>query len=189
MKERKAFSTEVKRQMLHLLLGIVLISVLALFGLESFRQFLGFLVVMGAFLFVLAFYKIWKPLNRLLKEVERSNERYPGEAAFFFILGIGIVSWFFSNPQIVMGAIVALTFQDAVATFVGVNVGKVKIFRKKTLEGTLAGFLTGIITLSIFFPLQTAVLVIIITTFVELLPINDALTVPITAALLLQILL
>lgn len=188
MSHRKKLSTEVKRQLLHFLLGVFCISFLFFFGLDFFRFFLVFLFLIGFVLFALAYYHVFKPLNDLLKEVEREHEKYPGEAAFFFVAGISVVAWFFSNPFIVMGSMVVLTFQDSVATFVGVLFGRHFLLGRKTWEGTLAGFLAGFLGLSVFFPLNVVFLVMLATTIVELLPINDALTIPVTAAFLLQVL-
>ncbi len=91
----------------------------------------------------------------------RKNEK-SGIAAYIYTLtGVLIVSLFCSQKILIASVITSLT-TDAMAALVGVNYGKHKITKNRTLEGTIAGFITAVIAIfMIFWDIIVAVIVAI----------------------------
>lgn len=62
------------------------------------------------------------------------------------------IAWrIFGNKIIVVSSILSWGMGDAAAALVGTKFGKRKIYEKKTLEGTLAGYVASFLTLVIIF--------------------------------------
>ncbi|MFH0969970.1 MAG: hypothetical protein V1776_00735 [Candidatus Diapherotrites archaeon] len=178
-----SFRREVLRQTVHVVLGLVCMMMLYSTSILFFREFVIVLLLVGAIVSLFA-EKKWVPfLNKWLIHVEREGEHVPGEAAFLFMLGVGLTSFIFSSILPVLVGIVAYTFQDSFSTVFGLRYGKTKILGSKSLEGSLAGLVGCWIPLSIIITPGPALVVAIVATLVELFPINDALGVPLASAL------
>ncbi len=106
-------------------------------------------------------------------------------APVYFALGILIVLLFFPNSFGFAG-IAVLTLGDSTASFVGSWTGRTRLFynRLKSLEGTLAGILIGMLGGALFVDFRLAMIGSSVGMFVESLPLpfDDNLTVPISAA-------
>ena len=106
-------------------------------------------------------------------------------APVYFALGILIVLLFFPNSFGFAG-IAVLTLGDSTASFVGSWIGRTKLSynRLKSLEGTLAGTLMGMLGGALFVDFRLAVIGSSIGMLVESLPLpfDDNFTVPISAA-------
>jgi dolichol kinase len=183
-KEGDSFLREFMRQTFHVGLGLSCAVVLVLTSLSFFQKFVVGVLLLGALVSFLA-EKKWIPLlNNLLSAVERKSEHIPGQGAFLFVMGIGITAFLFPNRLPVLTGIVAYTFQDSFSTIFGIKFGKTRIVGKKTLEGSIAGLIGCVIPLSLFLPLPIAFVIAVVATIIELLPINDALVVPLASALM-----
>ena len=130
------------------------------------------------------------------KEYERPNTD-PFEGAIEFFVGSFFAIILF-EPKAAMAAIAVLSLADAVSTLIGRNYGKHKvIFNKdKSIEGSMAFFITALPTLMFFSnPLYTtsvnllyAATIAFFATLAELLPkVNDNITIPIVVGILMTI--
>ena len=114
--------------------------------------------------------------------MERKHERIPGQSAFLFVIGALVPSFVFSDPFVVFLGIFALTWQDGFSTLFGVRFGKTKLFPNKSLEGSLGGLLACTIGLSVVVSLPLAFLLALFATIIELLPVDDSLSIPLAVA-------
>lgn len=124
------------------------------------------------------------------KEYERPNT-LPFKGAIEFFFGCFLATLFF-QPFIAIAAIAVLSISDAMSALIGNYFGKHKIsFNKnKSLEGSLAFFLTTIFILMFFLNNPIKILIVsIFATCAELFPkIDDNLTIPIAVGALLFLL-
>ncbi len=143
---------EIKRQLFHIALGISIV-ILSYFEILTLIELLTILLV-GIFLAIMA--KRWKipGINWCLQTFERKNARFAGEGATFFILGCFLALGLFPK-QIALASIMILAIGDSFATLIGTHWGKRKL-KNKSLEGSLAGFSTGILGALIFVPIGPA---------------------------------
>ncbi|MBD3328213.1 phosphatase PAP2 family protein [Candidatus Peregrinibacteria bacterium] len=129
---------EVRRQITHVLTGILLIFLLKFDLLNA--EILALVLVIGAILSVLSrHYKI--PLiHSILHYFERGQDinRFPGKGAFFMILGI-FLSIILFETNIAFAAITIMVIGDAVSPIVGIYFGnhKLPFNREKHYEGLL----------------------------------------------------
>lgn len=182
--EKYSWKREVLRQSLHLVLGFFLSGLLFFTNLDFFRIVALAMLIVGVILAYLAKTKKDFLLNRLLEKVERKHEHIPGQSAFLFVIGALIPSFIFSNPMAVFLGVFALTWQDGFSTLFGVRFGKTKILPNKSLEGSLGGLVACTLGLSLFLPFSQAFLLSLAATLVELLPIDDSLSIPFAVAFL-----
>ena len=91
-----------------------------------------------------------------------------------------------------MASLLIMSISDSFAAIIGKKYGSTKIYNNKSLEGSFAFLLVTILIISILIPNLSVFKLIFISisvTFVELLSfhkINDNLTIPISAAILIQ---
>lgn len=80
--------------------------------------------------------KVLKIMGPLMRDTEAQG--FAGTTSL--IIGVFCIVSFFPKP-IVELSLLFLAFADPVASFVGIRYGKDKIFGRKSLQGTLAGFM------------------------------------------------
>jgi dolichol kinase len=187
-KKKSLHARELLRQWMHIILGLLFIAVLGIGGLEGLRWFCLGLIVLGLVLVSLSNHKLFRFLHEILQRVQRKKESFPGEGAFFFVVGVSIAAWIFSNETNILGAIIALTFQDSFSTLIGIHWGKTSIAERKSLEGALGGFVMCFVALALIFSIPVALAASLVATLVELLPLNDSLTIPLATAIILHLL-
>jgi len=187
--------SEVGRKSVHLFFGTLFILSAVFIGTE-FTFFVAVACLVGG---VIVSDMIKQgmsfPFFSLAVELfERDYEKHwPGKGAIMFFAGTSIMIYFalyvLQAPEIIALALVPLVFGDGFATIIGVKYGKHKIVKGKSLEGTLAGFIASALVLSLFlFPAGFKILAVAGgAMLVELLPIDDNLTIPITSGLILYI--
>ena len=88
-------------------------------------------------------------LERRIDEITREHERYRVAAHIYFAAASFTVVYFFPR-EIAVGAISVATVGDALAAIVGKSFGRHRFSNGKSLEGSLAYFLSG---LAILWPL------------------------------------
>ncbi|MDO8537488.1 MAG: hypothetical protein Q7S21_01250 [archaeon] len=183
---------EIFRQTLHLLFGSITILILLNYGV------LASLLFTALGLFFVAIISFWISQGKklpfiqlVLEQVERKNEKhFPGKGAITLFIGEILTHIiFFYNPTIILGALIVLVFGDFMSTLAGKLIGKHKLIRNKTLEGSTAGFAVSFIYLSLIFQIPTAFLTAFIGMLAELLPFEDNITIPIISGLVLALLL
>jgi dolichol kinase len=144
---------EYRRQLMHMGLGI---CVLLLYRFTQLSPLIIAAAGLGSFL-IFQLNKRWRlgALNWLVVSFERPNlrERAPGLGFALFLSGCGIALLCFPKASAFAG-IAVLTFGDASSNIFGRAFGRVKhpkwISRQKTLEGSLVGFLAGVLGAGIF---------------------------------------
>ena len=82
-------------------------------------------------------------LERHIDEITRPHERERVAAHIYFAAASFIVVYFFST-RIAVGAIALATLGDALAAIIGKSHGRHRFSNGKSVEGSLAYFLTGI---------------------------------------------
>jgi len=88
-------------------------------------------------------------LEKRIDEITREHERYRVAAHIYFAAASFTVVYFFPR-EIAVGAISVATVGDALAAIIGKSLGRHRFFNGKSLEGSLAFFLSG---LAILWPL------------------------------------
>ena len=133
-------------------------------------------------------------LNRLYFQffgrVTRDFERARLTGAAYVMISSSILLLFF-DMYVCIASILIMSYSDTAAAIIGKKYGKVKVFNK-TLEGSLAFFVVGLVIVLAIYPnisLFYSFLALMIATIVELLPlkINDNLSVPLSVALIMSL--
>ncbi len=182
---------EVLRKSVHLLIGLSIAVAIPLVD----KQLVLMAFVLAIFIgFILsdAISKGYRlPLiSRVVLLLERKDVM-PGKGTLYFAIGVFFILVFFPL-QVAIPAIICLAVLDGVATLVGIHVGHHKIWKSKSLEGTLAGMGTTVVALLVLTPLSVplAFAAAITAGVVELLsPVDDNLTIPLSVCIILTLLL
>ncbi|MBP2132156.1 dolichol kinase [Methanomicrobium sp. W14] len=125
--------------------------------------------------------------SEIIQKLERNNT-VPGKGTIlFFISTLTCLVLFEKN--IVFAAILVLAVLDSVTTIIGINFGRTKIYKKKSLEGTASGIIAGFIVLIFLINPQTALVASALAGITELIsPVDDNLTIPLVVCIVLSIL-
>ena len=183
---------ELRRQFLHMLFGSVFILLVYFLGTWLTFWIVSACLVTGVLISYLIGKGVKFPLfNSLADTVGRDYEKgFAGRGAIFFFLGAAItLALFMHSPWIVIGALVVTVYGDGFAAMIGARMGEREIVKGKSLEGTVAGFVASFIFLSFLFPAHVALAVSFIGMGVELLPIEDNVTIPVACGTALMFLL
>ena len=140
---------------------------------ELFRKILHFILLTSLFVFVFAFKTWWSSaltciliivlaypillfFERFKTYSDTVTERKKGELrsslilVFLMFAVIITICWkLLDNKLLALPVIYAWGYGDALAALIGTKFGKRKIYKKKSLEGTLAMFITSVIVVSI----------------------------------------
>jgi dolichol kinase len=186
---------EIKRQSLHLLLGVVLL--ILYFSISSWVLLI--LIVLGIFfgLYLIMNHRklIYnKYFNFFIENFERQNADFLGKGVLMYLLGVLtalILQLIFKNKLIFPLALVPLVYGDFFSTLVGTFYGKKYFLPNKTLEGTFAGFITTFIFSlliiagfrEISFATMLKTLLFSVSYFVELMPLEDNFFLPLFGGL------
>lgn len=108
---------------------IVLLSILGVFGtLEITRRFS----------------KRWNHFlaAKVFHSIARPREYYRVNSSTLYVLALALLTPFFSQPAVLTGVII-LAFGDPAAAWIGKRYGTLKLYRSKSLVGSLAFTATG----------------------------------------------
>lgn len=183
---------EYTRKAIHLIFGIFFLALIYFLGTTISMQIIFVCLIVGILASLFIKHKTKIPfLCNIVECVQRENEKnIPGKAAIMFFISAIILLIIFQNDKtIVLASLSVQIFADAFAAIIGITFGKHKIFGKKTLEGSTTCFIVALLCLTYFYPIQISIIVALIATIIELLPLDDNLWVPITTALSLKLLL
>ena len=176
---------EILRKLIHFGSGFIPILVI-FFGKETVLPILVIFTILFISVDFLKSKINWmiKLYKYFFQSISRKNELYKLTGASWFLLGDVIVLIIFPE-NIAIFSMLLLSVSDTFAAIVGKIFGKTKIFLK-SLEGTFAFFLSGLI-ISMFFqdlPLSIRLFTVLTATIVEIYStkINDNLTIPIASA-------
>ncbi len=147
---------EVKRQLVHILVGIVIVTLLYFDILNAMILF-----VLAFFGFVLSFlckkHKV-PVISKLLKMLDREKDlkSFPGKGLVFYVFGAFFAVLIFSK-EIAMASILILAFGDSVSRLVG-PYGYLKhpFHSEKFLEGVIAGAFAATLGAMFFVPFLQA---------------------------------
>ncbi len=150
---------ELKRQLMHILVGIVTVTLLYFDILSPWALFL--MIIIGFLLSFLVKRNVKVPLiDWFLRHFERPDQmnNFPGKGTLFFFIGSLLVLKLF-DKDIALASIMVLTFGDSVSHLFGAKFGRLQNFfngqSRKLFEGTLMGTLAGFFASWLFvsFPL------------------------------------
>ncbi|NJE43019.1 diacylglycerol/polyprenol kinase family protein [Thermococcus sp. GR6] len=96
-------------------------------------------------------------LEKQIEEITREHERYRVAAHIYFAAAAFIVVYFFPG-EIAIGAIAVATISDALAAIIGKSFGRHRFKNGKSVEGSLAYFISGLLILWPLVGLPLAVL-------------------------------
>ncbi|WP_297519636.1 diacylglycerol/polyprenol kinase family protein [Thermococcus sp.] len=157
----KGIQSEIKRKSLHLT-GLVVPVLYYLFGREMTLTF----IALAFFIFVILepfriieelrdrvkrrlriyvdeeVFERMEDLERRIDEITREHERYRVAAHIYFAAASFTIVYFFPR-EIAVGAISVATVGDALAAIVGKSLGRHRFSNGKSLEGSLAFFISG----------------------------------------------
>jgi len=177
---------ELRRQAFHFIIG----AAIAIFVHLAPRNIsVPVLVVASASVFIMRkAYRHVPPLNWLIETFERTEDSASGKqfkGAFYLALGSALAAGLFPPFEASLGILV-LSVSDSLPTVIGKTYGKRKIHLNKTVEGTLAFFISASAILLYFFQPHIAILTALTATLLELYsPIDDNLVLPPAVAFLL----
>lgn len=137
---------EIGRQLIHIFIGILIISILLLIDKPIVLTILLVFFLLAIILSILSIYFKIPFLTGILSDFERDhNKQFPGKGFIFFLAGAMLVIKIFSQ-DIALISLVVLTFGDSVSTLAGFFGGQYKRdpFNKyKSIYGTLLGILVA----------------------------------------------
>ena len=146
MPENLTYNIEINRKKLHLLsFFIPIIYILNSKYILFFSITVSFLVVLIDILRLFNIYQI-----KTLESVLRAYEKNKPMTATYLILVFTFIILFF-DKNIAIYALLVGSICDAAACLFWRKYGKIKIFKDKTLEGTLAFNITGVFVIFLFY--------------------------------------
>lgn len=186
-------SLEIKRQLMHILLGIIIVL---LINFNLINPAILFIIFIIGLILSLSSRKFHIPvIYRFLKIFDRKKdiEEFPGKGAIFYILGAFLVVFIFPK-DIAMASIMVLALGDSVSRLVG-PYGYLKhpFTNTKFFEGAIAGAVAGFLGALIFVPWILAFVGSLVSMLLEGLDlrikgfkIDDNLLIPIVAAVIMK---
>jgi len=184
---------EIKRQALHIFLGI---TIVLLFNFDLINTTFLFILFIIGLILSLSSKKFHIPIiHNFLKIFDRKKdlEDFPGKGAVFYILGSFIVTVVFPK-DIALASIMILALGDSVSRLIG-PYGYLKhpFHNTKFFEGAIAGAISGFFGALFFVSWPQALIASSATMFIEgfdlrikNFKIDDNLLIPITAAVIMQ---
>jgi len=127
--------------------------------------------------------------NHLIGSVIRQRERSRLVGSTYFMMGTCLCVWLLDKPIAIVSLFV-LIISDTIAALVGTTVGRIVLFGSKTLEGSVAFFLSALLIVFVYpkVPFLWGVAGAVVATLVELLPlrIDDNLLIPLAMGFTIQ---
>lgn|SRR3989338_3869488 len=186
---KKLERLEFRRQMFHLFLGVIIVALL-IFGILNQTRLLLILLIGGIFSLISMKHNV-PVISWLLKVFDRENVKFPGEGAFYYILGCTLALHLFSL-HIALASIMILALGDSFSHILGKQYGR-KRFGVKTLIGTSAGMFFGFFGALVFVSTSMAFFGAAISMLIEAIEIrvkgyllDDNILIPLVAGLVMQ---
>jgi len=172
---------EVKRQIVHITIGLGALAFLFLFGRGIFIGAVFFTILFGLILINRLYLGTKLPfIDWFIKNFERKDVQFPGWGSACYATGVLLVSCFVTNINFIAASLIIIALGDGIATIAG-KAGRMSIpyNKKKKLEGSVAFFLSSLAGYLFIGPLIIPAAVVAM--IVESLPIpmDDNLTLPI----------
>ena len=178
---------EIPRQFIHISVGILMcigiwVNLIWTFYVILIGTIIGMLVIQ------LELIGLKLPVaDYMLDKFERKGV-VPGEGSLYYAVGVlFIIGLLRNNPLMIISLILILSLGDGLATLLGKRYGKYSLpwNRNKTFEGTI-GFIIGGIPALLLLQTPVTLIVLIVSAFVESLPIkiDDNLTIPVIGSII-----
>lgn len=196
----KDYRHEVYRKGIHL--SSLWIPALIYFSGSYWAAIVFFLALIGDIMLEYGNYKRWRwarilftlPFAFALRNKERQRKRFTVTGSVYVLASSLICTLLFSHIIAAISLTVML-ISDTLAALVGKAVGGRKIYQNKTLEGTVAFFISALIIMMLFNPLYTftyaSVIACFAATFMELFErwfeLDDNFSIPLTIGIILTI--
>jgi dolichol kinase len=182
--KRDVLEFELKRKLLHTVVGLTMILILFYSGRNNLIALLSIMLLFGSIMVVWRLQGRQIPVAGWFEETfERENVRFPGYGAFWYVVGTLLLALFIGNPNEIAAGILTLAAGDSAATIFGVRARhQLPYNRCKTVEGSLAFFVFSLT--ACLFVGWAGVALAAITAVVESLPtpVDDNLAIPVAAA-------
>jgi len=150
---------EVKRKVLHLLLGVILAAAIYYDIIGWLSLFVA--VLLSVLLSYVTKHKRFFAENWLLRNFEREEDIkiFPYKGLTFYLIG-ALIAVFLFEKDIALASIAILCLGDSISRLVGEAFGKIKhpLDGRKFVEGAFAGFFAGIFGAVLFIPWYEAVI-------------------------------
>jgi len=174
----KNISMELKRNIFHLSLGLTLAYIILFLGSAYSIVIFGTCIVLGLVVSGIIRRNIHVPVfSFFITIMERKTVR-PGIGVIHFFAG-GFIALILFETEIAFISMLVLALADSVSTIVGIAVGKIRVYKGRTLEGSLAGFIAAFAVCTFYLPISLAFMVCFTGSLVELLsPIDDNILIP-----------
>lgn len=186
---KKLERMEFRRQVFHLLLGLVIVTLL-LFGIIT-KEFLILVLIIGGIFSLISMKYNVPVISWLLKIFDRENVKFPGEGAFYYILGCTLALHVFSF-NIALASIMILALGDSFSHILGKQYGQ-KRFGVKTLIGTSVGMFFGFFGALVFVSFSMAFFGAAISMLIEAIELrvkgyllDDNILIPLVSGLVMQ---
>ena len=138
---------ELRRQLFHLLFGILLVALLHM-GIMTPFLLIG-LLMLGIILSLLSLSFRLPLITWFLESFDRKSP-IPGQGALTYVIGCIIALYLFPK-NIALASILVLAVGDSVSVMVGQSFGKKKSpFNARFIEGTIAAIIAATIAASVF---------------------------------------
>ncbi len=182
-------ASEYLRQFLHLLFGSAIILILLFLGKSA-----ALLFCTTALVFALALSHLVKNgattgfLQKITENSVRPSEKnFPMRGPVTFCTGIILATIISQTTNAALGAAIILVFGDGFSTLAGKKFGKIRLTDRHTLEGTLGGIMVSFAILASFLEIFPALFASTIAMLSELSGLEDNITIPVTAAIVLSL--
>jgi dolichol kinase len=145
--EKEEIEREVRRQVFHAVLGLVLLAIVFYLGRRYVVGFLGFVLLGGSLIINWRVLGSKMPLVQWFEEkFERDATRFPGYGSAWYVVGALMLAVFLKDPGQIAAGVVMLALGDAVSTLVGIlGTHKLPYNEHKTVEGTIAFFFASLL--------------------------------------------
>lgn len=156
----KDYRHEVYRKGIHL--SSLWIPALIYFSNTIISSVIFILALIGEIFLEYGNYKRWRwarilfilPFASVLRNRERQHKHFSLTGGVY-ILASSLVCTLLFSPVIAAIALTVMLISDTLAALVGKAIGQRKIYRNKTLEGTVAFFVSALLIMMLFNPLFT----------------------------------
>jgi len=181
---------EIKRQIFHLILGLVL-AALVYYDIFTW-QIIAAVTLVGALISLIVQKKKDIEIFDYFKKHFARDGEYLGRAPLLFFLGVLLVVAFFPK-NIAVASILILGVGDSISHLIGRFYGKIKtpLSEKKMLEGFFAGWITGALAAWYFVGLGFAIAaagIAMLVEFSDINPVDDNIMVPVVSGVVLFVL-
>lgn len=196
----KNYRHEVYRKGIHL--SSLWIPALIYFSNTLIASLIFILALGGEILLEYGNYKKWRwarilfmmPFMSVLRNSERQHKHF-NLTGGVYILASSLICTLLFSPVIAAIALTVMLISDTLAALVGKAIGQRKIYRDKTLEGTVAFFMSALFIMMLFNPLHTftyvSVIACLAATFMELFEhwfeLDDNFSIPLVIGIILTI--